>query len=509
MTGRCDGPTAIIAPPPTPNGDLHVGHLSGPYFGADVLARYLRLRGNAVVAALSVDLNQSYVVTTADRMGVDPNKLARDSHHDIASTLSAARMEFDIIGMPDAPYEAYIKDWFLRLHKAGVFQLRSRDVPYDTARQRYMFESYASGRCTTCLSETKGNICEACGHPNDPAELYDLRPTGGRADDTIEMRRIYEYVLDLEEWKEGLKVHLRKLPNLRPSLRRLIDELLSKPLPPFPITFPSTWGIPAPFPEATDLVLNVWAEMVPGHYYWLEAARKKSGNASVATVEEQAHRYIQFLGFDNSFFYAVAHFALALAAKSEGIEALLPSAIITNEFYQLENSKFSTSQGHLIWGRELLKQAALDDVRLYLALSNPEFNQSNFSINEFEKVVEQRFRRPLEKLIITLNALSPTIPASISMPDIGWSMIRRFESAYNVEQPSLRIAALTLANGLEFANSLSPRDDGGANIKVFAQALAAGAFPIVPESAARIWNAVGQTGPVTWPRDELAAIGQI
>ncbi|HEV3076738.1 MAG TPA: class I tRNA ligase family protein, partial [Thermoanaerobaculia bacterium] len=35
----------ITATPPTPNGDLHVGHLSGPYLAADVYKRYCRLAG--------------------------------------------------------------------------------------------------------------------------------------------------------------------------------------------------------------------------------------------------------------------------------------------------------------------------------------------------------------------------------------------------------------------------------------------------------------------------------
>src|SRR3990167_8582043 len=31
----------IISTPPTPNGDLHLGHLSGPYLRADILKRFL------------------------------------------------------------------------------------------------------------------------------------------------------------------------------------------------------------------------------------------------------------------------------------------------------------------------------------------------------------------------------------------------------------------------------------------------------------------------------------
>lgn len=99
---------AIVAPPPTPNGDLHVGHIAGPYFGADVLRRYLKLRGHTAVCALSVDLNQSYVVTTAERLKTDPVTLARQSHSDIAETLGMSGIEFDVVGMPDAEYGAYV-----------------------------------------------------------------------------------------------------------------------------------------------------------------------------------------------------------------------------------------------------------------------------------------------------------------------------------------------------------------------------------------------------------------
>lgn len=36
--------TLVTAAPPTPNGDLHLGHLSGPYSGADIRIRAHRLQ---------------------------------------------------------------------------------------------------------------------------------------------------------------------------------------------------------------------------------------------------------------------------------------------------------------------------------------------------------------------------------------------------------------------------------------------------------------------------------
>jgi methionyl-tRNA synthetase len=497
MVKTLSRPTAIIAPPPTPNGDLHVGHLSGPYFGADVLRRYLELRGTPVVSALSVDLNQTYVVTTAERLGTDPAGLAARSHADVTATLQAADIQFGVVGMPDADYDQYILAWFRKLHAANVFSVRRRKVPYDPTRRRFMFESYASGWCPVCLSDTKGNICEACGHPNDAAELLGLYPTGGKPGDTIEMREITEYVLDLERYRASLEHHLRRVvPELRPALARLVEELFAKPLPAFPITFASKWGIAAPFPDSEGLVLNVWAEMVPGHYYWLEAAHRKQGKSEALVKTRQDYRYVQYLGFDNSFFYVFAHLALALAAREAGIEALVPDAYVTNEFYLLDNFKFSTSQGHLIWGRDFLRDVSVDEARFHLSWSNPEYNQANFSRDDFERVVAKKFRAPLDHLMKLLGTL-PGAGAQFS--SYSRSLLSRFEDAYEPERSSLRIAALSIANGLVLASALQERGEDPQVIRGVAQALAAGMAPITPTIASKLWQAAGGKGALTWP----------
>ena len=62
----------MSAAPPTPNGDLHVGHLSGPYTAGDVHTRYLRLRGVDAHFIFGTDDNQSYAKTNAVRLGLGP-----------------------------------------------------------------------------------------------------------------------------------------------------------------------------------------------------------------------------------------------------------------------------------------------------------------------------------------------------------------------------------------------------------------------------------------------------
>ncbi|WP_371924820.1 class I tRNA ligase family protein [Pseudomonas sp. R5(2019)] len=54
--------------PPTPNGDLHLGHLSGPFLAADVMQRVLRQRGHDVLFVSYSDDYQSYLPRKANAL---------------------------------------------------------------------------------------------------------------------------------------------------------------------------------------------------------------------------------------------------------------------------------------------------------------------------------------------------------------------------------------------------------------------------------------------------------
>jgi methionyl-tRNA synthetase len=318
------------------------------------------------------------------------------------------------------------------------------------------------------------------------------------------MRRQSGLVLDLERWRMPLARHLLKsLPQLRPSLRRLIDKLLAGPLPAFPITFPSKYGISAPFPDCEGQVLNVWAEMVPGHYWWLERAHAASGGASPLIGGPAPVAYLQCLGFDNSFFYACAHLALAFAAQEAGAPALIPQVIVTNDFYQLDGYKFSSSQGHAIWGRDFLKDVPVDEARFYFAWSNPEVQVSNFSRAEFEMIALKEFRKPLSELYDRLASMSQPLPPDTHDEDpMANALLDRFATAYDPAGPSLRLAAQTLASALDVAvdRARGPRNRAG--LASFIEALATGASPLVPGTAASLWLLIGKSGPLCWPRQK-------
>src|SRR5256885_16656487 len=84
--------------PPTPTGDLHVGHLSGPYFAADAFTRYLRLRGQQVAFLSNFDSNQPYVLTAGRRLGIPPAAVLEHFTGRIARSPAACAIDPDCIG---------------------------------------------------------------------------------------------------------------------------------------------------------------------------------------------------------------------------------------------------------------------------------------------------------------------------------------------------------------------------------------------------------------------------
>ena len=57
---------------PYANGPLHLGHLAGCYLGADIFARYHRMRGNEVLMVSGSDTHGTPITIRADLEGITP-----------------------------------------------------------------------------------------------------------------------------------------------------------------------------------------------------------------------------------------------------------------------------------------------------------------------------------------------------------------------------------------------------------------------------------------------------
>ena len=344
------GHSLIYSAPPTPNGKLHVGHLSGPYFAADAVRRYLRLRGANAVYCSGADENQSYVPTKARQLNRpgEALKVAREYTAQIVSILEgfSAKPDFFIRPHADAEYRNFITRFFTKLAESGKIVRKTSDYPFCAKCDGFVHESNVSGKCPHCNEKTNGNGCEACGLYNDCRDLGE--PVCNVCGTRCEMRKSERYVFPLGNYRDRLQTAL-SARNMPPRFRKYTERLLKEGLQEVTVTNAYNWGIATPLIQ--DQVIYEWLEMAGAYLY--EAAQASPDKQYQFYWNKEENKTLLAFGFDNSFFYMALVPAL-MWAFDDGIH--YPDAFLTNFFYQLDGKKFSTSRNHAVWGDEILTQ---------------------------------------------------------------------------------------------------------------------------------------------------------
>jgi len=362
--------TLVFCPPPTPNGGLHLGHLAGPYVRADMLVRALRSTGRDARHVTGTDDHQSHVAAAGLLRGVDPAAVAAGHGEAILATLRAAGVDCDRLTRPatDTGHADRIRELFARLASSPAVREEERETAYCPKCDLSLHQAYARGGCAHCGGDADGEICEACGRPNQTSELInpECRICGGPAVTRPE-RALW---LDLDAYSEQLREYLR-VSYTSPDLLALVERLLDEGLPAYRLTRSTEWGVGVGEGQAVD----AWVDLSLTFLAAAQAEREQEGPARITL----------FLGYDNSFFYAVLLPILAFAA---GQADHLPAAFVTNQFLHLDDAKFSTSRGHAIWADPALAEAGPDAVRLALLRNAPEGRVTRISQEHADRLAQ-------------------------------------------------------------------------------------------------------------------------
>lgn len=481
----------VVAATPTPNGDLHLGHMAGPYLAGDVHARYLRATGRQVIYTTCTDDSQSYVVTTARRQGTTPDRLCAESADAIRRSLTA--MGISMAGLPpvDGTYRRTVLDFVTALHAAGRFRLSTVRLPVATRSGTYLFDGLVSGTCPVCLAGSSGGACEACGHPNSFDELLDPHASLDPAD-PVSYRDTQILVLPMEDYRDRLTTYYAaQLGRWRPHAMQLVHELLARRLPDIPVTIPGDWGIPAPFAETPGQVLYPWIEAMPAVMYstWWSAGQFGEPAAEVDEYWRAEHdaEIVYFHGFDNVYHWGLMDLTLLMA---HGDRYVTPAANVCNEFYNLGDDKFSTSRGHLVRTGELLAEVPRDLARFYLALTAPELQRTTYTTDALRRVVTERLVTPWNRLADAVARVCADQPAELptSATGVGRStaMLDRFHGCYALPGCSMSRATETVLTQLDRLCALADDDRvAPGDLLLEVRTLVAGAAPILIDTAER------------------------
>ncbi|MFF5181870.1 class I tRNA ligase family protein [Micromonospora sp. NPDC000316] len=372
-----EGAVLVVTPPPTPNGPLHVGHLSGPYVAGDIAARALRADGRRVVTQCGLDAHQNYVLARAEAHGESVTDTAARYQASIGAALDAARIRYDIMVDPlaDEGYRRAVADLLSELVDAKVVEVAPVSLRACATCHRVLHHVRVAGTCPVCGAGAAGGTCEGCGSLCTAATLVGALSTCCSAvpepvTHTVPVLRLAEHRERLAEfWSRAV---------LPPRLRRLVAAYLDDGLPEVPLAYPTDWGI-----EWDDgLRIDVWAEMALANL--ILPARHLRPDADTLAGYLDAWQGIDeqwiFLGVDNAFYYAVLIPALHLAAGLPD----RPTGLVVNEFYRLTGSKFSTSRQHAIWAHEFLSSEDPAVVRAFVCWDRPDSYESDFQPEAYQ-----------------------------------------------------------------------------------------------------------------------------
>ncbi|WNV85228.1 class I tRNA ligase family protein [Umezawaea sp. Da 62-37] len=452
----------VIAPGPTANGDLHLGHLAGPFLAADICVRYARATGRDVLFGTGIHATQNYIVTTARRLGVRPEDLRAGAADQVEKTLVSMGIEADGFVRFDERYLHTATEFFRRLHAKGGLRLRPVLFPYSPRTCEYLTDAYVRGGCPFCLAEGCAGLCENCGHWVASGELIEPRSTL-LPDDPLELRECEVLVLPLEEHRaELVEYFARQSATMRPRMAQVVDEMLARPLPDYPVTLPISWGIPAPFAEVPGQVIYSDAETVAWSVHCTALCVEGRGGTDGHELWRRGEdtKVVYFLGSDASSAFAVVGVAMLLALG----EHVLPDQFITNEFYELDHDKFSTSRGHLLTARELADIASRDLIRFYLAATSPEFQRTNFTREALARVTEWRLVRPWNRVAAKVEQWveQGVLPVSARSRASAARIVERFAAHYGTRRFSTTSVAFTLTEQLSRLDrwAVTARDAG-------------------------------------------------
>ncbi|MDT8912355.1 class I tRNA ligase family protein [Amycolatopsis sp. PS_44_ISF1] len=518
------GRVLITCAPPNPNGDLHLGHLSGPFFGADVLRRHLVSRGAEVSYVSYTDDHSCYLPRRAAEIGRTPHETALHYTRRIEQSLALAGMLPDYYEHPhrETRHDQVVRREFLKLWEAGMVEEQELPTAYCEQCAVFRYEAQLRGNCRFCASPSDGTYCEECGLPQDIGGLNEAKCTTCWNPVTTRLSR--RLVFPLARWASRLSA----LYAHQPWRRRVLDyceKMVAAGLPDTPISRIDPYGIEVPLPGWEGHILDTWFSGIFGYLAATEAHAAALGDPGLAerSWTDPDTTLVHFIGFDCSFSHAVLWPALLMALD----RPVLPRHVISNEFYALEGGKFSTSRGWAIWASDFLREVPADAARFHLALTNPATERTDFRRAEFDHTVrtvlgehldgwagavldglaaqcdsvlpEERAAAPRERAAALAAAVAEALDPAVFLPRSAASAV-----AESVAWAAGELKAALAAEGAE------PRAVLGGHAELLAT-VAAVAAPLLPNWSRRVAGlfelpVTGWDELPVWPEDGVVAL---
>jgi methionyl-tRNA synthetase len=490
---------------------------------ADVIARYYRLKGDAVVFVSGSDEHGTPVEVEAVRRGVEPRQLTDLNHARIVDLWRKYGITFDNYTRTESEtHTKFVKEFYSRIYDSGYIFSKEATLPFCPCCGRFLPDRFVEGLCPHCgAEEARGDQCPSCGHLLDPEELLDFYCTICKS--TPEMKTTKHWYFDLPRFSDQLCQFITNNKRVSPNAKQFSLNIIKEGLIPRPLTRDSEWGIAAPFPGAEKKTIYVWFEAILGYISATIEHFKESGEEDEWKeywLKKEA-RTFYFIVKDNIPFHLIILPALLMAAKED---YNLPWTVSSTEFLQFKGERFSKSRKVGIWIDEALELFPPDYWRYFLISTRPETKDTDFSWEIFIERVNADLNDTLGNFIHrTLTFVDQhfggEVPSIDEIDAEGRAALQQVEkkvedAALNLEECRLQAALRDIIDigriGNRFLNSREPwnliktkEDEAAAALDVAIQcvkALSVTLEPFLPFTAKEIARLLNLSGKENAPR---------
>jgi methionyl-tRNA synthetase len=488
---------------------------------ADVYTRYLRLKGEEVIAVTGSDEHGTPIEVEAISKGVPPKQLTDEIHKQICNLLDVYNIRFDNYTRTENPVHIrYTQDLYRKVYANGYVYTENVNLPYCERDQRFLPDRFVEGTCPHCAYEqARGDQCESCGRVLDPLEL--IRPKCVFCGSTPTVKSSTHWFFDLPKFRDKLLTLVQENKQLPENARNFSLKWLEEGLKPRALTRDNKWGIPAPFPGAEGKTIYVWLEAVLGYVSASIEWAEKSGKPD-AWKEfwfDKQTKNVHFIGKDNIPFHVIIFPSLLLATHEDYV---LPWQVSSTEFILFEGQKFSKSKKVGVWIDEALKVAPAEYWRYILIAIRPEARDANFTWRDFEAHINSELNDVLgnfvhRTLTFVNNQFDSKIPEPHELDEKDEALKNRIESSplkvgSLFDQFQLRSALgeiIELARaGNQYLSEREPwhlikKDKDKASTTLYFATQLVGSIsilisPVLPETAQHIRDQLNLTHDVKW-----------
>lgn len=366
---------------PYANGPLHFGHIAGAYLPADCYARFERMQNKEVLYICGSDEYGVAITLSAELAGRTPQEHVDIYHELIKKLFNQLHLSFDHYSRTTwAGHYETTQLFFTQLLENGYIEDKVTDQLYSTADNRFLADRYVVGTCPKCgYQNARGDECTQCGASYEATDLKEPRSKLTNA--PLVLSPTQHWFLKLDLFKEKLNAWLDTKnwkPNVAHFIKGYIDELR-----PRSITRDSTWGVPIPLPNTEGKVLYVWFDAPIGYISATKEWAEKN-NQPERWKEywcDENTKWVGFVGKDNIPFHAAIFPAMIMG---QNLPYKLIDELPANEFYKLEGRQFSKSDGWYIDLDDFFTRYSADQIRYTIAANAPESSDSEFTWKDFQ-----------------------------------------------------------------------------------------------------------------------------